>query len=214
MGRYYGYLPDENTPTRFQETLGRFKKFYYGSATERERSKIHKLRVNPKRQNDIKGYRRILGIPEQGYGRLEAKKQLGPLAQACLELEHNIKGAYKRKAEAGAWLFIVRCAQKLADVYRLRKNYPTPLALAFEDLIYNRPRPQPTLRGYFIIGNENQLDVVLEDAITKAPHAIARVIKYRWRGDDNEVTRQIRIFNRHSSSGEWQITNLDSICTQ
>jgi hypothetical protein len=89
MGRYCGYLPGENTPTRFWETLGRFKKFYYGGATKRERSKIHKLRANPKRRNDIKGYRRILGIPEQGYGRREARKQLGRFAQAYLELEHD-----------------------------------------------------------------------------------------------------------------------------
>ncbi len=228
----------------------RFKKFYCGGATKRERSKIHKLRVNPKRRNDIKGYRRILGILEQGYGRREARKQLGRFAQAHLELEHDdereahfgqvfqeivdtcleleederktyldqsclklmrvfSKGVNKTKiAEAGAWLFIIRCAQRLADDYRLRENYPAPLTLAFEDLIYKRPKPEPSLRGYFTTKDGGEPTVLLEDAQKKAPEVIARVVKYRLRGDDNKVVRQIRIFNRHSNWGEWEFRQI------
>jgi len=208
MGGYYRDSPNENSPRRYWETLRKFKKLYYDGVTKREWSKVHKLRVNPKRQAEIKRLRHRLGIPEQGYGRREAKRQLGHFAQAYVELEHNKKGAYKRKTEAGAWLFIIRCAQQLADAYPLSSHYPAPLTLAFEDLIYKSPQPTPILRGYFTQGDEPT--VLLEDAVTKAPEAIALVVKYKLRGDENEVVRQIRIFNRHSNWGEWQISNLDS----
>ncbi|MBA7604138.1 hypothetical protein ES703_11257 [subsurface metagenome] len=208
MGRYNRYLPDQNSPLRFRGTLQKFEKLYCSGRTKHERSKVHKLRVNPKRRTEIKRLRHRLGIPEAGYGRREAKRQLGRFAQAYVELEHNKKGAYKRKTEAGAWLFIIRCAQQLADAYRFTKHYPAPLTLCFEDLVYKRPQPNPILRGYFTEGDEPT--VLLEDAVTKAPETIALVVKYKLRGDDNEIVRRIRIFNRHANSGEWQITNLDS----
>lgn len=212
MGRYYRDLPDKNSPRRYWETLRKFKKLYYGGATNRERSKVHKLRVNPKRRGEIRTLRHLLGIPEEGYGRREAKRQLGRFAQAYLELEHNKKGAYKRKPEAGTWLYIIRCAQQLADAYRLTKYYPAPLTLCFEDLVYKRPQPNPILRGYFTEGNKPT--VLLEDAVTKAPEAIVLVVKYKLRGDDNEVVNKIRISNWHFNSGEWQIINLDNNSTQ
>ncbi len=212
MGRYNRYLPDQNSPLRFRETLQKFKKLYCSGTTKREWSKVHKLRVSSKRRAEIKMLRRILGIPEQGYGRREAKRRLGRFAEAYLELEYGKKGAYKRKTEAGAWLFIIRCAEQLADAYPLSRHYPAPLTLAFEDLIYKRPQPNPILRGYFTQGDEPT--VLLEDAVTEAPEAIALVVKYKLRGDRNEVVRQIRIFNPHSNWGEWQITNLDNNSTK
>lgn len=67
MGRYNRFLPDKNSPRRFWETLERFKRLYHSGITKSEHSKIHELRVDPKRRAEIKRLRHELGIPEQGY---------------------------------------------------------------------------------------------------------------------------------------------------
>ncbi|NVM23372.1 MAG: hypothetical protein HWN68_16505 [Desulfobacterales bacterium] len=177
-----------------------------------------------------------MGIPQEGYGRRDAKRKLASFTQAFLDCMHDKRGSYKRKTEAGIWAAMMRLTREFADKYPLSAHQPMPMALAFEELVYKRPKHHVILKGYAyfkdadnpnlvlrvpvpqaseLIAHGHEPIVLLEDGVTKAPQPIARLVKYRLRGDDNEIVKQIRIiFNRDSNWVEWKISSLNSAHTQ
>lgn len=209
MGRYNRYMPDRNSPGRFWETIKRFSKFYYSGAFKYERSKVHRLRVNPKRQGEIKRLRRELDIPEQGYRIREARRRLRSSYKAYLQWKYNIGTPNEKKVNR--WLAIHGAIQTLSKKYRFNRHYPTPYMVAFEDLLYRRPQQsEPSLTGYYLSYPDNRQEpiVLLGDKITEAPRSIGRMVKYCLRGDDNEMTRNIRIYRRSPWWGEWEVSKL------
>ena len=61
---------------------------------------------------------------------------------------------------------------------------------------------------------QNEIIVWMEDAMTKAPQEITRMVERCLKGDNSVEASGVRIFNRHSNWGEWKISNLVNKNTQ
>jgi len=201
--RYYKIDP-ESEPARLQDVREVCKTILEGNAEKFPR--IFYLRRKKEFKESKRAFRRTVNIPEKGYNRCEAKKNLAPLAQAYVACEKGVRGSHKFQKEAGAWVFILRQIQKFAHKYPLFKKQPMPFLMAFEELIYSRPRllsMNYLLRGFFRYNTKTV--VLMEDAVTRAPEPITRLVYYALRGDKNKFTAQVRIFNREGKSGCWEI---------
>jgi hypothetical protein len=134
-------------------------------------NKIMRLRRQKKYQLDKQRARQRIMKLIEGYGRREAEKRI-----------ESIKPK--------AW--VVDAVSSFARDHPLDKNHPMPLGVAFEELFYKRPRLGfPLYTGLWgVVKNGN---VFLDDGKTRAPQSIARLVKYKLRGDDNEYTRCVRV---------------------
>lgn len=231
--RYGREEPDLPEAHRFYRSIQAYKKSVEGDAWSL--GHLHSLRCKKQYKKDKLKYRHLLSIPPEGYGRREAKRRLKPFIQAHLDAKKKERDWSKRTTYAGVWEYTIRHVNEFAKRHPLGKKRPTPFRVAFEELFYKRPQHKPTLGGYVyfedeanpnlllrgsemkapeLIASGHEPVVLMEDGITKAPQAIARFVKYRLRGDDNKIVRNIQISNWESNSGEWKITNLDSAYTQ
>lgn len=199
--RYDREFPDITEGHRFYKAIKAHERALFGDAFRAGRLRV--LRRSKAYRDDIRRTRAIVGIPPEGYGRREASKKLSPYARAFVDCLQGKRGSYKRRGEAGRWAVLVLFVEMFAREHPLGNRRPMPVIVAFEEIVYRGPRPEFVLRGFFH-GTDKPV-VLLEDAVTKAPEAIARMVRYRIRGDDNEVVRRIRIFNRVRDSGEWAI---------
>lgn len=224
------YLREDH---RFYRSIQAYKRSVEGDAWSF--GYLHFLRGKKQYKKDKLKYRHLLGIPPEGYGRREAKKRLKPFIQAHLDAKNKKEDWSQRTDYAGMWEYIIKRVNEFARRHLLSKKRPMPFRAAFEELFNKRPQRKPTLGGYVyfedeanpnlllrgpimkppeLIASGHEPVVLLDDGVTKAPQAIARFVKYRLRGDNNEVVNKIRISNWRFNSGEWQITSLDSTYTQ
>lgn len=150
---------------------------------------LMRLRRQKKYQNDMQEQRRVIGIPAEGYSRREADSVLRRI-----------------KSRTPVMLAVYQFARD----HPLDKNHPMPCYIALEELFLKRPRT-----GFLLCtalgGIVKDGEVFLEDGETKVPQAIARLVKYKLRGDDNEHTQCVTIEMFFGEDVVWLITAEPSL---
>jgi len=203
-GRYHKVWPDSE-PSRFREVIDYRERLQIGD--KYRFPAIHQLRRNKEFREDKRHTRRIINVPPDGYGVREAREKFAPLARAYLNSVARKGGSRENQNLAGAWAAILSAIHKFADKYPLAKSQPMPLHIAFNEIIYRRPKTEFRLQGYYQKEGP-RLRVLLEDAKTDVPQPIQRLVTYKYRGDDNEFTKQIRFSNQVGDSGCWEFRKI------
>lgn len=199
--RYQRDYPDK-LPDRFWEQVKVHERILRGDA--HGYGQIHKMKRKKEYREEIQRIRHMIGIPTEGYSRRIGERVIWQWSQAFLDGVHRKRGSRKRWHEAAYWAFLATRVIEFAKRYPLTARRPMPGMIALEQIVYKRPRIEFVLMGYFE-GIDKPI-VLFDDALTKTPTAIARVVQYRRRGDNNELVGRVRIFNQHSNWGQWQIS--------
>ncbi|MCJ7575168.1 MAG: hypothetical protein MUO80_00520 [Dehalococcoidia bacterium] len=164
-----------------------------------------KLRRNRQYQRNKQQTRLLMGLPSAGYSRLEVRRKLLPLAQAYLSYMHNKRSSRKQKDDAILFAGYSLMIAKFAHDHPLAQGRPMPTFTAFRELFYRRPPSQFVLSGYF--SRRDELQVWLEDAQTKAPYRVRRLVKQALNNKD-KAAKEIRIFQQEPDWGKWEFKQM------
>lgn len=169
-------------------------------------ARLAKLRRNRQYREDKQRARSLMGLPPDGYGRLEVRRKLPPLAHAYLNYMHNKRSSRRRKDDAILFAGYSLMIAKFAQDHPLAKGRPMPTFMAFRELFYKQPPSQFVLSGYF--SKRDELEVWLDDAQTKAPYRIAHLVNQALNSKDTKVVSQIRIFQQEPAWGRWEFKQM------
>jgi hypothetical protein len=172
--------------------LGEVIKVYKGLLRSAELGKAPHYAVNvvmrrrrqKSYQRDIQEQRQALGIPIQGYGRREASRVLR---------------AMKSRSS------VMVAALQFAQNHPLDKNHAMPAFVALEELLLKRPRTSYSL-AVALGGVLKDGEAFLENGEKRAPQPLARLVKSKSKGRDDEWTRCITTETFFGEDVAWSLT--------
>jgi hypothetical protein len=94
---------------------------------------------------------------------------------------------------------------RFAQNHALDKNHAMPAFIALEELFLRRPRTNYSL-AVALGGVVKHGDAFMEDAETKTPQPVARLVKSKLRGRDDEWTRCITTKTYFGEDVVWLLT--------
>lgn len=96
-------------------------------------------------------------------------------------------------------------AVQFAQNHPLDKNHAMPAWIALEELLLKRPRTSYAL-AVALGGVAKDGEAFMEDGQTKAPQPVARLVKSKLRGRDDEWTRCVKTETFFGEDVVWLLT--------